>query len=313
MSDNIRPTLAVMAAGLGQRYGGLKQIDPVNEHILLEYSIYDALREGFGKVVILIREVIKTDFMERYGHRIQKGASMWNANFDCVYQEPLTEVRKTLPFRKKMWGTGYAALCFKDAVKEPFTALNSDNFYGRKPFEVLCKFFNEPDYDPNGDVHALVGHRLKNVVHSQKPVSEAICTISPDGFLESIIERTEIKRKGDAFVYCEDNREYPLEPDVIVSATFWGFNPTIFPKLKNGFENFLQGIQLDRESKKEFYIPDLVNELIAKHGIKVKVLPTEEQCFGMTYKEDKDLIQTEIQKLINKGEYPNKLWGLNIE
>ncbi len=312
MSDNIRPTLAVMAAGLGQRYKGLKQLVPINGYLLLEYSIFDALREDFGKVVILIREDFENDF-RRYKDRMIEGAKNFNAVVECAYQPSLDKIKQEYPFRKKMWGTGYAALCFKDAIQEPAAFINADNFYGRKPFEVLCKFFNDPSYDPNGDVHALVGYRLKNVVHSKKPVAEAICTISSKGFLESIIERTEIKRKGDSFVYCGDNREYPLDPDVIVSATFWGFNPTIFPKLKNGFEKFLQGINLNREPKKEFYIPDLVNELIAERGIKVKVLPIEEQCFGMTYKEEKDLIQTEMRKLLNKGKYPNKLRDVNID
>lgn len=308
MGDNIKPTLAIMAAGQGQRYGGPKQIDPVNGHILLEYSIYDALREGFGKVLVLIREDLKGDFMEKYGQRIQKGVDMWDADFDCVCQKSLAEVRKTLPFRKKMWGTGYAALCFKDEVKEPFAAINADNFYGKKPFEVLYEFFNDPSYDPNGDVHTLVGHRLKNVVHSKKPVAEAICAISSEGFLESIVERTEIMRKGGTFVFCEDKKEFPLDPDTIVSATFWGFNPTIFPKLKNGFEKFLEGIKLNKEPKKEFYIPDLVGELITKDEIKVKILPTEEQCFGMTYKKQHSRVAKTIKELTAKGLYPDELW-----
>ncbi len=312
MSANIKPTVAVMAAGLSERYGELKQIVPVHGnpnigYILLEYAIYDALRAGFGKVVILIRKDFEEEYRKRYGNRIEKGADeLFEARVEYVYQESKKEIQGNYPYRKKIWGTGYAALRFKGMVQEPFAVINADDFYGRDSFNLLYNFFNNKDYTPNGNVYALVGYRVKNVIHTKGNFAKAVCEVSPDGFLESIVEREKIRKDKSGNIWYFDDGWQPLDPNILVSTNLWGFNPTIFPELEKGFKAFLKNIQVMKDPKKECYLPSLVSNLLNEK--KVKVLSTEQPCFGLTYKKDRSSVVRKIQLLINYQDYPDKLW-----
>lgn len=306
MGKDIKPTLAVMAAGLGQRYGGLKQIVPVNGRILLEYAIHDALEAGFRKVVILIRDDFKDDYMKMYGSRIEKGVKSYGASICYAFQEHLLQIRETLPFRDKIWGTGNAALCFKKEINEPFATINSDEFYGIEPFKLLYNFLTSSDYNSNGNIHAWIGYRIKNSIFSEGTVSRGIGNVSNE-WLDSIIEREQVRMvQKDKFEFY-DNSWKPLNPNTLVSANLWAFNPTIFPYLEADFADFLKDIQQRKDPTKEFYLPSLVNRLLQSGKIRVKVLPTEGQCLGLTYQKDHSFVVRKIEESISHG-YPDKLW-----
>ena len=285
-------TLVVMAAGMGSRFGGLKQIEPIgkNGEILLDYSVYDAVKAGFTKVVFIIKHAIEADFKKAAGRRIEKMVKT-----EYVYQETdiLPEGFTCPSDRTKPWGTAHAVLCCRDKVKEPFAVINADDYYGRTAFRKIADFLKN-----SKDDYCMVGFRLENTLTENGYVSRGICEIE-DGFLSSVTERTKI---ADC-KYTEDDGETwtALSPDTVVSMNLWGFMPDIFDYAADGFVEFLRN--RINEPKAEYFLPSVVSELIESGKKRVKVLVAEDKWYGVTYKEDKKQVSDAINKLADEGLY----------
>lgn len=285
-------TLVVMAAGMGSRFGGLKQIEPIgpNGEVLLDFSVYDAVKAGFTKVVFVIKHAIEADFKEMVGKRIAKRVKV-----EYVFQETdkLPEGFTCPADREKPWGTAHAILCCKDVVKEPFAVVNADDYYGRSAFEEIAKFLKKGTED-----YCMVGFRLVNTLTENGYVSRGICEIK-NGELKSVTERTKISDCK----YTEDdgNTWISLSPDTLVSMNLWGFKPDLFKYIEDGFKTFLENnINLP---KAEYYLPSVVSSLIENGEKKVKMLVAEDKWYGVTYKEDKQMVVDAIGTMINKGMY----------
>lgn len=290
MNDNI--TLVVMAAGMGSRFGGLKQIEPIgkNGEILLDYSVYDAVKAGFNKVVFVIKRAIEADFKAVVGKRIEKMVKT-----EYVFQETdaLPEGFVCPADRVKPWGTAHAVLCCKDVVKEPFAVINADDYYGKSAFIKTAEFLKSNDSD-----YCMTGFRLVNTLTENGYVSRGVCEIE-NGELKSVTERTKIMNCK----YTEDDGESwtALEPDTVVSMNLWGFMPDLFDYAENGFTEFLnKNINIP---KAEYYLPSVVSGLIASGEKKVKVLIAEDKWYGVTYKEDKQSVCDAINKMTENGLY----------
>lgn len=291
MSKNA--TLVVMAAGMGSRFGGLKQMEPISAdgRVLLDFSVYDAKKAGFTKIVFVIKEAIAEDFISIVGKRIEKMIDV-----EYVYQEldKLPEGFTCPETREKPWGTAHAILCCKDAVNEPFAVVNADDYYGRGAFE---KIYNE--LINNEDDYCMAGFRLKNTLTENGTVARGVCVVKDD-CLESVTERTKINNECQ---FTEDDGETwtQLAPDTLVSMNLWGFRPDIFAHIEKGFTEFLK--DNINEPKKEYYLPLVVTELIETGTKKVKVLTAEDKWYGVTYKEDKPGVVAAIEDMIAKGYY----------
>jgi hypothetical protein len=303
-----KPTLLVLAAGIGSRYGGLKQIDPVGPggEVVLDYSVYDAMRAGFGRVVFVIRRDIRDAFesaiLARFSRRVDCA---------CVFQEldALPPGHGVPAGRAKPWGTGHAVLVAADAVREPFAVINADDFYGAASFRLLHDFLAErrrPAALPSE--YALVGFRLRNTLSEHGHVARGVCTRDAAGLLTGIRERTRIVREGGevADVPADGPRE-ALDPDAVVSMNMWGFTPALFPCLRTQFEAFLasEGASATRE----FYLPAAVDRLIRDGAAVCRVLDTPEEWFGVTYPADKPRVVDSIRRRIAAGAYPERLWA----
>ena len=300
------PTLVVMAAGIGSRYGGLKQVDPVGPagEMILDYSVYDAVRAGFGKVVFVIRRDIETDFREAIGRRIEP-----RVDTDYAYQslDALPEGRTAPGGRVKPWGTGHAVLCARDQVGGPFAAINADDFYGRGAFKAVGSHIMSLPAPGDVDEYSMAGYRLANTLSEHGHVSRGVCEVSDDGFLERIVERTKIRRFDEGIRYQSEEGEWASLPDeATVSMNIWGFSAGFLNKLEAGFERFLDS-HLDEEGA-EFYLPSAVSDLIASGEARVRVLPTDEHWFGITYREDMPVARAAIRERIAGGLYPERLW-----
>ncbi|HUJ70720.1 MAG TPA: sugar phosphate nucleotidyltransferase [Verrucomicrobiae bacterium] len=293
----MQPTLLVMAAGMGSRYGGLKQLDAVGPggETIIDYSIYDALRTGFTRLVFVIRRDIEAPFCEAIGRKFEKRAAV-----EYVFQELDTLPSGfTVPAgRTKPWGTTHAILLAKEAVHEPFAAINADDFYGRDSFQVMADFLRAGRTD-----YAMVGYTLRNTLSEHGSVSRGVCVCDPDGYLQAVTELTKIEKHGRG-AQAEGR---VLSGDEPVSMNFWGFTPALFPQLRERFEEFLR--RSGHELKSECYIPTTVNELVAAGTARVKVLRTPASWFGVTYQEDKPRVTAGIRQLIARGDYPEKLWA----
>jgi hypothetical protein len=294
------PTLLVLAAGMGSRYGGLKQIQPVgaNGETIMDYSIFDARRAGFGKVVFVIRRDLEEPFKQFVGARFGNKIAV-----DYVFQElgSLPPGFSVPPNRTKPWGTGHAILMAADMIREPFAAINADDFYGAHSFRVLAEHLrsDSPDF-------AMVGFTLRNTLSEFGSVARGVCKTSPTGFLESVTEITKIERDGMAAkAIGPDGKVLRLGGDETVSMNLWGFTPALFNDLRELFAHFLT--QHGAEEKSEFYIPSAVNELIGTGRARVKVLRSPDSWFGVTYREDHRLVVESIRKLVACGDYPEKL------
>ncbi len=299
----MKPTLLILAAGMGSRFGGLKQVEPVgpNGEAIIDYSIYDAIRAGFGKVVFIIRESFADAFKEKFDAKL-KG----KIEIDYVYQElDMLPNGYTLPEgREKPWGTAHAILCAKDAVKEPFCALNADDFYGRNAYKVMSQFLTQSE---DSNEYSMVGYQLKETLSDFGSVSRGICDADKNGNLQKIVETLKIEKRGTAIISVEaDGSETPLTGNEIASMNNWGFKPSIFAELEKRFTQFLK-TEIDKP-KSEMYIPSVVFDLIDDKVATVKVLEANSPWFGVTYKEDKPFVIEKINALIAKGEYPEKLW-----
>lgn len=300
MTTITSPTLLVLAAGMGSRYGGLKQIEPIgpNGETLIDYSIYDALRAGFGKLVFVIRPSFAEQFREKVGARFDKRVQV-----EYVMQEldMLPEGYSVPEGRTKPWGTTQAILLAEKAIQEPFAAINADDFYGTESFKVLADHLRSGTSD-----YAMVGFVLRNTLSKYGSVARGVCQVSEQGYLENVVEMTKITPEGShAKNTAEDGTVTPLNGDEPVSMNLWGFTPAIFPQLKASFEAFLKssGSQL----KSECYIPNTVNELVHAHQTNVRVLHSNDSWFGVTYREDHPHVVDSIQKLIGAGVYPERL------
>jgi Nucleotidyl transferase len=297
-----KPTLLVLAAGMGSRYGGLKQIDPVGPHgeTIIDYSIFDAMRAGFGKLVFVIRKDIEQQFREIVGARFEKRIAV-----EYVFQEldKLPAPYKLPAGRTKPWGTSHAILMAEGVVKENFAAINADDFYGQNAYKVLAQHLTSgtPDY-------AMVGFILKNTLSDHGSVARGVSQVDANNYLTHIVELTKIERDGSgAKDTGPDGKITKLTGDEAVSMNFWGFTPALFPQLHVTFENFLK--KSGQELKSECYIPATVGELVTGGRAKCKVLRSPDSWFGVTYREDRPTVVESIRKLIAKGDYPEKLWA----
>ena len=300
----MKPTLLILAAGMGSRFGGLKQVEPVgpNGEAIIDYSIYDAIRTGFGKVVFIIRESFADAFREKFDAKL-KG----KIEVEYVYQElDMLPEGFTLPEgREKPWGTAHAILVAKDVIKEPFCALNADDFYGFNAYKAMAKFLTESK-DPKE--YAMVGYKLNDTLSEFGSVSRGICGEDKNNNLVKIVETLKIVKRGNDIISIEnDGSETSLTGNEIASMNNWGFKPSVFDELEKRFTQFLK-TEID-QPKSEMYIPSVVFDLIDDKVATVKVLEANSPWFGVTYKEDKPFVIEKINVLIAKGEYPEKIWN----
>lgn len=296
-----KPTLLVMAAGMGSRYGGLKQIDPVGPggETLMDYSVYDAMRAGFGKVVFVIRKDIETAFKETIGAKFESRIPV-----DYVFQE-LTKIPAGFHVpegRTKPWGTTQAVLVANETIHEPFAVINADDFYGAEGFRVLSEHLQSgsPDY-------AMVGFVLRNTLSDFGSVARGVGRADVSGYLTRIQEMLKIERDGDHAKNTDASGNVtPLTGDELVSMNMWGFTPGVFTQLADDFQQFLEKSGSDLKS--ECLVPTTINDLVAAGKAKVKVLRTNDAWFGVTYREDRPRVIDSIAALVQKGVYPSKLW-----
>ncbi len=298
----MKPTLLILAAGMGSRYGGLKQMDelgPGGESII-DYSVYDAIQSGFEKVVFVIRESFAEAFKERFEPKLAG-----KIKTEYVFQE-LTDLPKgfSLPEgREKPWGTGHAILMAKNVINEPFAIVNADDFYGRGAYQQVFDFVAESSNDHE---YAMVGYALNNTLSEHGTVSRGVCETDADSNLVNIVERTKIGYEGDKVFFYEGDDKTELTGNEPVSMNFWAFKPNYFQYLEESFVEFLN--EKGTEMKSEFYFNAVVDNLIQKGMASTKVIKTDAKWFGVTYKEDKPLVQEKLNTLIKDGIYPAKLW-----
>lgn len=302
------PTLAVMAAGMGSRYGGLKQLDPVGPcgEVMLEYSVFDAMRSGFGRVVFIIRKDFEKDFREGVLARFPK-----DFRADVVFQglEDLPPGFAVPEGRKKPWGTAHAVLRLAGAVDGPFCVINADDFYGRASYETAAKFFSSASRDVSGGPArlAMVGYRLRNTLSEHGGVARGHCRTDERGRLITIEEWNPIVREGGGIAYRPDGAApVRLTGDESVSMNFWAFTPALFGPLGGLFEEFLR--ERGRETSSECLLPNCIGELIRRGAAEVSVLDCDSPWFGVTYREDKPKVQASIRRLVESGAYPSPLW-----
>ncbi len=293
--------LLVLAAGMGSRYGGIKQIDGFgpNDETIMDYSLFDAVRAGFTKVVFIVRDEILDTVKEKFLPKLQGKVEV---HFVVQSLDKLVPVQYRNADRVKPWGTGHAMLCAQDVIDEPFVAINADDFYGKKSFTVIADFFNR---NMDGD-HAMVGYTLKNVLSEFGSVSRGCGEEDNAGFLKSVVERTTIVKQDGKIISKENEGDRELSPDTPTSMNFWGFQPNIFDFSMKLFEDFLKTNQGNLKS--EFYIPIIVNELVKQGKGRVKIITGSNTWFGVTYREDKEDVSNRIKELVKAGEYPEKLW-----
>ena len=303
----MKPTLLLLAAGMGSRYGGLKQLDGLgpNGETIMDYSIYDAIQAGFGKIVWVIRKDFENDFREKI-------LSKYEGHVPCelCFQslEDLPEGFAVPEGRVKPWGTNHAVLMAKDVIKEPFCVINCDDFYNRDCFKVIGKFLSElPEGAKN--TYAMVGFRVGNTLSDNGTVARGICSKDEKGNLTTVVERTEIERRDGEIKYKDDDGQWVATPEnTPVSMNVWGFTPDYFEYSESFFKEFLADPENQKNLKAEFFIPLMVNKLINEGTATVKVLDTTSKWFGVTYSADRPSVVEKIQNLVDTGVYPNKLF-----
>jgi len=299
----MKPTLVILAAGMASRYGSMKQVEgfgPSGETIM-DYSIYDAIRAGFGKVVFIIREEFEKNFREIVGKDIEG-----RIEAEYVFQD-LNKYSQGFEIpaeRTKPWGTAHAVLCAEEKVKEPFAVINADDFYGRDGFEKACKFLLN---DCNERTYAIIGYELLKTLSEHGTVNRGVCEVDDKGNLVSVVERLNVSRQGDKIVCNDEHLPKELSLDTHVSMNFWCFDPSLFDYTKKVFKEFLA--ENAANPKSEFFIP-IVGDKFIKDGVGViKVIPTSAKWFGVTYKEDAPMVRENLRKLVDAGEYPENLWA----
>jgi dTDP-glucose pyrophosphorylase len=301
----MKPTLVILAAGIGSRYGSFKQIDQVGPsgETIIDYSIYDAILAGFGKVVFVIRKDIEAEFKEVFLKKLKDKIQV-----EYVFQE-LDQVPQGFQIpagRIKPWGTSHAVLVTEPKVKEPFAVINADDFYGYQSFETMAEFLKKRD--PQGTVYSLIGYVLKKTLSDHGEVARGVCEVGSEGRLAGVVERLHIEKSKQGVIYRDENGSLvPLKGDEIVSMNFWGFTPTFFSFARKEFEAFLR--KNLNNPKAELYIPLVVNALVKSGVAQVEVLPSREKWFGMTHKDDKPVVMQRLRSLVSQGIYPARLWG----
>lgn len=301
----MKPTLFILAAGMGSRYGGLKQIDGLgpNGETILDYSVYDAVNAGFGKVVFVIREDFAEDF-KRVVLKKYEGKVDCEICFQAIDKVPAGYTYN--PERQKPWGTNHAVLMGKDIIHEPFAVINADDYYGRESFGILADFLNSVA-DKKGE-YCMIGYRVSNTLSENGSVSRGVCATDAEGNLTGVVERTSILRKEDGVIYFadENGKDVALDDNAPVSMNMWGFTPEYFAEVEEAFKTFLK--ERGQELKSEFYIPTLVDEMIHNGKATCKVLDTPAKWFGVTYSEDRPQVVAKFAKLAEDGVYPSPLF-----
>ena len=304
-----KPVLVIMAAGMGSRYGGLKQIDPIDGdgHIIMDFSVYDAVRAGFEKVIFIIKRENEQAFREAIGDRLSRFIQV-----SYVFQE-LDNIPEgfTVPEgRVKPWGTGHAVLSCIDEIDGPFVVINADDYYGVRAFQMAYDFLTDPEAEDAAGRYMMVGYRLENTLTENGYVSRGVCVTDDEGYLRGINERTHIEKRGDGAAYTEDEGASwtELPADAAVSMNMWGFSADILEELKKRFAVFLEENLEKNPLKSEFFLPFVVDELLEEKKATVKVLKSADKWYGVTYKEDKPMVMAAVQNLKDQGLYPQKLW-----
>ncbi len=303
-----KPVLVIMAAGMGSRYGGLKQMDPVDNegHKIIDFSIYDAKRAGFEKVVFVIKKELENDFRELVGNPISK-----HMEVEYVFQslDNIPEGFSIPEGRVKPWGTGHAVLSCYGVIDGPFAVINADDYYGASAFQMIYDFLSEVK-DDSYYRYTMVGYRLKNTVTDNGYVSRGVCDTDSNQMLQGIIERTRIEKREDGIAYSEDggNTWNSLSEDTIVSMNMWGFTASILEELKRRFALFMNEEVRKNPEKAEYFLPSVVDQLLSAKKATAKVLNSEDKWYGVTYKEDKEGVENAISEMKANSMYPKKLW-----
>jgi NDP-sugar pyrophosphorylase family protein len=302
-------TLIVMAAGVGSRYGGAKQLEPIgpNGETFSDYSVYDALESGFGRVVFILREEIERAFRDTVGRRIERYCEV-----EYVIQrlEDLPPGFSVPPGRVKPWGTAHAVLCCKGIVDAPFAVINADDFYGRDAFRSMARCLSEMDGGTGPLEGCLVAYKVERTLSRHGPVTRGVCEVDGEGHLVRIEERRRVQRRDGRIVSSGDGERWTeVPPGTLVSMNMWGFTPGIFPELEARFPRFLREHAGDIETA-EFLLPEVVGELVGEGVLRVRVIITDARWFGITYPEDVEEARAEIRGLIEGGVYPRKLWEM---
>lgn len=303
-----KPVLVIMAAGMGSRYGGLKQIDPIDEqgHIIMDFSIFDAKRAGFEKVVFIIKRENELDFKEAVGKRIEEVMEV-----EYVFQDVCNIPAGFLvpEGRVKPWGTAHAVLSAIDVIDGPFAVINADDYYGKDAFQKIYDYLSTHKDDEKYR-YTMVGYQLGNTLTENGHVSRGICSLNENNELVSVVERTHIEKKGDGAVYTEDGGVswHELPVDSVVSMNMWGFSASFLQEVKKGFVSFLQENLVNNPMKCEYYLPTVVSNLLADNRATVAVLTSIDRWYGVTYKEDKPVVVAAIKNMKESGLYPEKLW-----
>ncbi len=303
-----KPVLMIMAAGMGSRYGGLKQIDPVDEqgHIIMDFSIYDAKQAGFEKVVFIIKEENEQDFREAIGNRVER-------QMETAYAfQRITDIPEGFAVpegRVKPWGTAHAVLSACKEIDGPFAVINADDYYGRDAFHKIYRYLSSHEDDEKYR-YTMVGYELKNTVTDNGHVARGICETNDAGELTAVVERTRIEKRGDGIAYTEDDGAtwQSIPGQTLVSMNMWGFTRSILDEIQSGFPAFLEIGLRDNPLKCEYFLPSVVSELLEKKKASVAVLSSADKWYGVTYKEDKPVVVAAMQKLKADGLYPEHLW-----
>lgn len=300
-------SLLVLAAGIGRRYQGLKQVDPVGPsgETMLDYSLYGALQAGISRVIFVIRREIEDVFRQAVGDH-------WKDHFQVqyVFQDIKGGWPKGFPApaaREKPWGTGQAVLVSRETIVSPFATINADDLYGPGAFRDLAAWLREHPSQPGvGDQYCFVGYRLRNTLSDHGSVSRGVCRIDQKGYLAEVVERVRIEKEGDGARALDENGAWlAMAGDEVVSMNFWGFQPSVFSYLENGFVEFLK--KFGENPQAEYYIPSVVNDLVREGKVRVKYIPTEEAWFGITYPEDLPRVRAHVRELIRAGIYPKSI------
>ncbi|HRX29983.1 MAG TPA: sugar phosphate nucleotidyltransferase, partial [Saprospiraceae bacterium] len=292
-------------AGMGSRYGGLKQLDQFgpNGETIIDYSLYDAINAGFGKVVFIIRDFFKEDFKKVFDQKLQGRIEV---EYVCQDLLDIPGDYPVDPAREKPWGTGHAVWVARNAINEPFGVINADDYYGVSSYKVLHDFLVSQEEENN---YSVVGYRLKNTLSDHGTVNRGVCTADENGDLVEVVECLKIKRNGDGRIDYESegvDKKQNLEDSTLVSMNMWGFKPSYFPYSTDMFSEFLS--ERSSELKSEFLIPDIIDDMIKNDVRKIRVLDTDAEWFGVTYQEDKPIVIEKIKDLLDRGIYPTKLW-----
>lgn len=302
MSDQ-KISLLVLAAGMGSRYGGLKQLDELgpNGETILEYSIYDAIQAGFSKVVFVIRDFFQEEFEQKVGSKFKDQIEV---GYVCQPVNPEINGFADLPIREKPWGTSHAVLVADDLIDEPFAVINADDYYGQQCFEIMSEFLRN---EATPHVYSMVGYQLKNTLSDMGTVNRGVCATDEKGNLSGIVETLKIRKDDRGVVVHGPNAEQGLSEDDVVSMNFWGFHPDIFRHLHAGFRAFVAANK--DNSKAEYYIPLIIDDLIKSGEVEVKLLTSTDHWYGVTYKEDAEHVKAAFARFGEEGKYPHPMWS----